>query len=408
MATKEEMLFAAQAVRRHLLDKEQVQEALDIQRALDEQGKAVELAKILVKKGMLARPDFLLLRRALAAPAGAEVCLDEIPGFRITGHVASGGMANVHVAHREVDDLELAVKVLFPVMARKPAFRRQFLQEARLLAELHHESIVRGHGYGFTGTRYFSAMELVPGHTVEELLEKRGHLPANYACYVISRVARALGYLAEHDLVHRDIKPGNIMVNAAGLVKIIDLGFARRVGEDNGEESTTCGTVQYISPEQARGATDLDVRADIYSLGATLYHMVVGEVPFTGEDSYEVMAKQVQEGLSQAIKQHGVPKHIHYFIEKMMAKDRELRFQTPGELIEEFEALLSSMDEIDPGSVVPPSRSAIAFAAAAAGQEDEVLPMDDEDDLPVLRPATPPRRPSGRRHPTRRGSRRRS
>jgi serine/threonine-protein kinase len=410
MATKEEMLFAAQAVRRHLLDREQVQEALDIQRTLDEQGRTVELAKILVKKGMMTREDFVLLRRALAASPGTEVCLDQVPGFQITGQIGAGGMANVYVARREEDDVELALKVLFPATARNPRFVDQFLREARKLTELEHDNIVRGQDFGYTGSRYYLAMELVQGHTVEDLLEERQRLPASYACYVISRVARALQYLSGRNLVHRDIKPGNILVGGAGEVKIIDLGFVKDIGGEDGEDEVTCGTVQYISPEQARGAADLDTRADIYSLGATLYHMVVGEVPFTGEDSYEVMAKQVQEGLSQAVKQHGVPKHIHYFIEKMMAKDRELRFQSPGELIDEFEGLLTSMDEIDPGSVVPPSRSAVAFAAGGqeAGEDNAAVFLDgDDDDLPVLKPAAPPQRSRARRRPgARRGTRR--
>jgi serine/threonine-protein kinase len=160
------------------------------------------------------------------------------------------------------------------------------------------------------------------------------------ALYIILQAARALEFMRTQNILHRDIKPGNIMLTRENTVKLIDLGFATIVGgETGGESDSTLGTVQYISPEQARGQTDLDVRSDIYSLGATLYQLVVGELPFSGEDSEEIMAKQILESLSSpALKNRGkISPHMHYFIEKMMAKEREIRYQSPLELIEDIE-----------------------------------------------------------------------
>jgi serine/threonine protein kinase len=150
-------------------------------------------------------------------------------------------------------------------------------------------------------------------------------------------------------IIHRDIKPGNIFLVKGGGVKVIDLGFAQEIGSAAaGEEETTSGTVQYMSPEQARGQRDLDVRADIYSMGATLYHMVMGETPFSGGDSLEVMAKQVMESLnSGGMKNQRVSKHMHYFIERMMSKDKELRYSTPRELADDIKEQIEGFRSLE-------------------------------------------------------------
>jgi len=134
-----------------------------------------------------------------------------------------------------------------------------------------------------------------------------------------------------------------------GSIKVLDLGFAQAMdGSGERDEETTSGTVQYMSPEQARGSRDLDVRADIYSLGATLYHLVMGELPFSGGDSMEVMAKQVMEALNSGnMKNVGVSKHMNYFIERMMSKDKDLRYATPHELVEDINEQLDGFKSLD-------------------------------------------------------------
>jgi serine/threonine-protein kinase len=152
-----------------------------------------------------------------------------------------------------------------------------------------------------------------------------------------------------HGLVHRDVKQGNILWDAdTERAVLIDLGFAARkddaqVSSAVSRDETTVGTVHYISPEQARGAGELDVRADIYSLGATLYHLVTGSLPFEGGSGEEVVAKQVlQELSSDKFRALQLSPQIHYFIEKMMAKEKEIRFQTPQQLATEVAAHLAS------------------------------------------------------------------
>jgi serine/threonine protein kinase len=143
--------------------------------------------------------------------------------------------------------------------------------------------------------------------------------------------------------VHRDVKPGNILWTAGRRAVLIDLGFAVEAG--GAAADLVAGTAAYIAPEQAQGQAGLDARADIYSLGATLYHLVTGSLPFEGRTSEEIVARQVLDALSsEAIRARALSQQLHYFIEKMMAKEREIRFQSPAQLAEEIEAHLAQVE----------------------------------------------------------------
>ena len=161
------------------------------------------------------------------------------------------------------------------------------------------------------------------------------------ALQIVVDIAGALATLHARGLVHRDVKPGNVIWSPDRGAVLIDLGFALQGGEAAAGD-TTAGTVHYIAPEQARGDGELDVRADIYALGATLFHLTTGSLPFEGNTSEEVLAKQVLESLSgDRIRALDLSPQLHYFLEKMMAKDVDMRFQSPDQLIEEVGAFLS-------------------------------------------------------------------
>jgi serine/threonine-protein kinase len=254
--------------------------------------------------------------------------------------LGEGGQARVFAAVDRKSGEQVALKILRPELARDRVVASRFAAESKLLIELRCDNIVRGQRVAREGPAVFCAMERIDGECLQDTLARDGRLDPDEALAVVVQVARALGHLHERGLVHRDVKPGNIMRANDGRAVLIDLGFA--VGGGDGESATTAGTVHYISPEQARGHGGLDVRADIYSLGATLYHLVTGSLPFQGADNQEVLAKQVLESLSgERIREMELSPQVHYFIEKMMAKDKEIRFQDPAQIVREVEAYLA-------------------------------------------------------------------
>jgi len=263
---------------------------------------------------------------------------EPIPGIRISGKIGVGGTATVFLADDVRNRRQVALKIIHPSLAKDPKALGRFQREARLLVQFDHPNIVKGYSHGMMGPLAYFLMERLEGESAQDVLEREKSFTEARALEIILDVAKAIDYMQAQGIVHRDIKPGNIFILKDGRVKVLDLGFAQPIGGPaTGEEETTSGTVQYMSPEQARGQRDIDVRADIYSLGATLYHMVMGELPFSGGDSLEVMAKQVMEALnSSEIKNRRISKHMHYFIERMMSKEKDLRYSSPKELVDDI------------------------------------------------------------------------
>ena len=287
---------------------------------------------------VLTRPPSGEHPPARPAPAARPADPNEpVPGIRISGKLGVGGTATVFLAEEKSTGRKLALKIIHPKLARDEKAVRRFEREAQLLCEFKHPNLVQGHSQGMMGPLSYFLMEALEGESVQEKLDRDKRIDEARALEIILEAAKAIDYMQSKGIVHRDIKPDNVYLCRDGPIKVIDLGFAQPIHGDGDavEEETTSGTAQYMSPEQARGARDLDVRADIYSLGATLYHMVMGELPFTGSDSLEVMAKQVMEALNGNMKNQGISKHMHYFIERMMSKDKDLRYSTPRELIDD-------------------------------------------------------------------------
>jgi serine/threonine protein kinase len=274
---------------------------------------------------------------------------EPVPGYQIVAKLGTGGTSTVFLAtETKPGGRKVALKILHPSKAADPKALKRFQNESALLVSLDHANLVKGFAHGQHGPLVWLAMEYLEGETALEALDRDGGFAETRAVEIALKTAEVLAYLQGRGFVHCDIKPGNIMLLKDGRSKLLDLGFAKPVGAGAvGAAETTSGTVQYMSPEQAKGQNDLDARADIYSLGATLYHMVVGQVPFSGSDSLEVMAKQVMEALSSTeIKNRRFSKHLHYFIERMMTKDKALRYQSPRELIDDIQSQMEGFSSL--------------------------------------------------------------
>ncbi len=323
----------------------------------------MKLLAMLVHKGLVpadaardamasGAPGSFLVRRGLCTLAQWEQWQRNEGGTRpvLTRYdvgelLGEGAVGRVFAAIDKTDKREVALKVLRAEMAKDPLQTDRFVREARLLMELQHTHLVKGLRVAKEGETIFFAMERLPGRCLQDVLAEEQRLDEESALQVVVEVAGALDLLHAKGLVHRDVKPGNIIWSEERGAVLIDLGFAvagNEVGNDAGSGgATTAGTVHYIAPEQARGNSKLDVRSDIYALGATLYHLTTGSLPFEGVSSEEVLAKQVLESLSgERIRALKLSPQLHYFLEKMMAKAPEMRFQDPQQLQREVDAFL--------------------------------------------------------------------
>lgn len=272
-----------------------------------------------------------------------------LPGYEVLARVGVGGTAEVFKARdQRAGGRLVALKVLSAKLARNGACVRAFAREGRLLEKLEHRAIVKGYGLKKSGDTIFSVLEWVDGLTLLEVLEQRAApLPEADAFAIILQVAEALRALAQQGLVHRDVKPGNIMSTTRGEVKLIDLGFCATSGETNAAEMAA-GTAEYLAPEQALGGGSADLRSDIYSLGATLFQLTIGRLPFEPGQDDDVLRQHVMEVLrSPELKGRGHSPHLHYFIEKMMAKDAGERYQTFDELIDDMKVQIEGARSAD-------------------------------------------------------------
>lgn len=337
MASRADLDLAKALLGAGVLGEPALRQALEIQQDLLSKGKTVSLERVLVVKGMLPAwaPTVLTAKDPIEAQPFEKYRLDRVLG--------EGGSSIVYGGTYLPNRAQVAVKILNPVHGLRPDLVARFEEEARLLIQLEHENVVTGYEVGASQGLHFFSMDFIEGPTVLEMIDRAGHVENQTALWVTIQMAKALAYLHACGLLHRDIKPGNVMIDASGRARLIDLGLVRRLGGAPGpgerppEETTTVGTVEYISPEQARGRGDLDVRTDVYSLGVSLYHMVVGDVPFHGETDYEVMAKHILSSLdSQQVKTRRIAPEIHYAITKMMSKEREHRFGNAEEVVRDL------------------------------------------------------------------------
>jgi beta-lactam-binding protein with PASTA domain/tRNA A-37 threonylcarbamoyl transferase component Bud32 len=254
--------------------------------------------------------------------------------YELNHLIARGGMAEVYRAHDRLLDRPVALKVLFPELSVDRSFVERFRREAQAAANLSHPNIVPVFDWGEDSGAYFIVMEFIDGRPLSSILKTAGPLSADRAADIGSHVAAALGYAHKHGVIHRDVKPGNVLITDEGQVKVTDFGIARAI---NTEESLTqtgavMGTATYFSPEQAEGI-GVDPRSDIYSLGVVLFEMVTGRAPFLGDTPVAVASKHVRDipPVPREINP-SIPPTFEAIILKSMAKDPDHRYATAEEL----------------------------------------------------------------------------
>jgi serine/threonine-protein kinase len=268
--------------------------------------------------------------------------LRRIGEYRLLRLLGEGGMGAVYLAYHEGLDRQVAIKVLNDEMLQNQAHIDRFYREAKSGALLNHPNIVRTLNIGedrATGKHYL-VLEYVDGPSVRQLLDRDKRLPVGDAVHVAMDIARALEHVHSRNVVHRDIKPDNILITRSGVAKLADLGLAKRTDETSHLTATRqgFGTTYYMPYEQAINARKADGRSDIYALGATLYHLLTGEVPFGGESHLEVVEKKSRGYFTPpSILNERVPSALDDIVAKMMAREPRNRYQTASELIVDLE-----------------------------------------------------------------------
>ncbi|MHC4598385.1 MAG: serine/threonine-protein kinase [Planctomycetota bacterium] len=263
--------------------------------------------------------------------------------YEILQKIGEGSIGTIYMGRDTSSEEQVAIKFLTREISAKPHILARFKREIQTAIKMRHPNIVRGISAGvWEGIIYYYVMEYVNGPTLQELLS-RERISEAKALKIAAQIASALQYIHEFGMVHRDLKPENIMLTSEGEAKLADLGLAKDINDISGLTlvGTIIGTPLYMSPEQAKGAAVIDIRADIYSLGATLYHAVSGEPPFKGRTAPEVIAKQIEE-IPAPIRDlnPNVSTGFEYVILKMMEKDPAVRYQDPRELVEDLQLLL--------------------------------------------------------------------
>ncbi len=282
--------------------------------------------------------------------------------YRLIELLGQGGMATIYRARDNQLERDVAVKLLRPEYGRDPDFGTRFRHEARAAGSLNHPNIVSVYDYGQDPAGPFIVMELIDGEDLSSVIRRTGALPPRQAARLTAEIARALGVAHANGIVHRDVKPGNVLVARDGRVKVTDFGIARAVADAQLTlPGTTLGSVHYFSPEQARGETST-AASDVYSLGIVLYELLTGRRPWVGDSGAAIaMARLSGTVPSPSSVRAGIPPLLDGIVRKAMALDPAARFQSGAEMAAALDASLAD------GSGAAASRPVVAAGAGAAG-----------------------------------------
>ena len=296
--------------------------------------------------------------------------------YEIIEQIGTGGMSDVYKAKCHKLNRFVAIKVMKSEFSEDKTFVSKFRAEAQSVAGFTHPNIVNVYDVGDENGIYYIVMELVEGITLKKYIEKRGRIPFKEAVSIAIQVANGLDAAHKHNIVHRDIKPQNIIISKEGKVKVTDFGIAKVASSSTINSSSTMGSVHYISPEQARGGYS-DARSDLYSLGITIFEMITGTVPFDGDSTVAVAVQHIQDEIpAPSTVTDDIPLSIDRIVLKLTQKKPDRRYQTAAELITDLKK-----------SLVMPDTDFVVMAPlyGASGSASQVMPSNnnpvkDEDD----------------------------
>jgi serine/threonine protein kinase len=263
--------------------------------------------------------------------------------YEIVEHIGHGAVSDVYKAYQSKLNRHVAIKVLSPIFAEEAAFRERFTREARAIAQLDHPNILPVYDFDQQGNLVYIVMQYVDAGSLADMMGQP--LPLDFALRILEQVGGALAYAHSRGIVHRDIKPGNVLLGQGNWALLTDFGLVKmlEIPSDLTPSGTSLGTPAYMAPEQVMGA-DVDHRADIYSLGVTLYQMVTGRVPYEGDAGMAVAFKHLSEPLvPPRMLNPNLPQAVDRVIVKALAKERDLRYSTVGELVTAFRQALEGV-----------------------------------------------------------------
>ena len=324
--------------------------------------------------------DQLVVRYLITAWHSRQLFKGRYKGFflrqyKVLGHLGTGGMSSVYLAEHLLMQRRVAIKILPRKRLAKSVYLERFVREAQAIASLDHPNIVRAYDIDHEGDLHYIVMEYFDGENLQKIVEKEGKLPFDRTVNILRQAADALTHAHEVGVIHRDVKPSNILVNAAGDVKILDLGLAlldEKLFEGritHIQEDTILGTADYLAPEQALDSHKVDARVDVYGLGGVLYFCLTGHPPFPdGTVSQRLLAHQTKEPPSILIDRPDTPDDLVNLCKKMMQKRPNDRQQTAEEVVHDFESWLIEHGYAEPSDLVTTSIRPVSAQRSSLSQ----------------------------------------
>jgi len=328
------------ALERKMITKEQFDKCNGLLRKARRIGLDTNIEELLTKQGFLTEDQIQELRHIVELGDGGTV----FGSYRLGEMIGEGGMGKVYRAVHEVMNRTVALKVISYVHTKDKTGAMRFFQEIRALAKMRHPNVVTIFDCGRVGRRYFYAMECIEGNSLQQVVERQGMLSEEHALQMMRAIADALAHAHASSVIHRDVKPDNILIDEREVPKLTDFGLVMHHDADHmtlTQEGLMVGSYYYVSPEQIDGARDIDGRTDIYSLGATFYYALTGRTAYTGDTPQELISQTLAGNLIPPNRYcPQLSPRASNLIRRMMARNRDKRVASMEQVVSEIDAIL--------------------------------------------------------------------